>query len=52
MHKRHKCRSPKGRVIGDVQYNLLEMSIGARVDGKLKHKNEGALSNKDKEREG
>ena len=32
---------PKARIIGDVQYNLLEMSIGAQVDGKLIYKSEG-----------
>ena len=28
------------RVIGDVQYKLIEMSIGAEVNGKLIHENE------------
>ncbi len=40
---------PKGRIIGNVQYNLLEMSIGAQVDGKLIHKSEGGIAQKDKE---
>ncbi len=40
---------PKARIIGDVQYNLLEMSIGAQVDGKLKHKSDGGIAQKDKE---
>ena len=35
---------PKARVIGDVQYNLMEMSIGAQVDGKLIRKSQGVLS--------
>ncbi len=39
---------PKGRIIGNVQYNLLEISIGAQVDGKFVHKSEGALSKKSK----
>ncbi len=42
---------PKARIIGDVQYNLLEMSIGARVDGKFIHKSEGNIIQKDKESE-
>ena len=42
---------PKARIIGDVQYNLLEMSIGARVDGKLIHKSEEGIVQKDKESE-
>ena len=29
---------PKARIIGDVRYNLLEISIGAQVDGKFIHK--------------
>jgi cytoskeletal protein CcmA (bactofilin family) len=32
---------PKARVIGNVQYNLIEMSIGAEVNGKLIHESEG-----------
>ena len=32
---------PKARVIADVQYNLMEMSIGAQVDGKLIPKSGG-----------
>ena len=32
---------PKARVIGNVQYKLIEMSIGAEVNGKLIHENEG-----------
>ncbi len=42
---------PKARIIGGVQYNLLEMSIGARVDGKLIHKSEGRIVQEDKESE-
>jgi len=30
----------KARVIGNVQYNLIEMVIGAEVNGKLIHENE------------
>jgi cytoskeletal protein CcmA (bactofilin family) len=33
---------PKARVIGNVQYKLIEMSIGAEVNGKLIHEGEGA----------
>ena len=31
---------PKARVVGNVQYKLIEMSIGAEVNGKLIHENE------------
>jgi cytoskeletal protein CcmA (bactofilin family) len=31
---------PKARVIGNVYYNLIEMSIGAEVNGKLIHESE------------
>ena len=31
---------PGARMIGDVQYRLIEMSIGAEVSGKLIHENE------------
>ncbi len=41
---------PEARVIGDVQYNLMEMSIGAQVDGKLIPKSQGALSKKIRKR--
>ncbi len=39
---------PKARIIGDVQYNLLEVSIGAQVDGKLIHKSEAGIVQEDK----
>ncbi len=39
---------PKARIIGDVRYNLLEISICARVDGKLIHKSEAGLVQEDK----
>jgi cytoskeletal protein CcmA (bactofilin family) len=39
---------PKARIIGDVRYNLLEVSIGAQVDGKLIHKSEAGTVQKDK----
>jgi cytoskeletal protein CcmA (bactofilin family) len=32
---------PKARVIGNVQYQLIEMAIGAEVNGKLIHESEG-----------
>lgn len=35
---------PKARVIGNVQYNLIEMSIGAEVNGKLIHESETAAA--------
>jgi cytoskeletal protein CcmA (bactofilin family) len=36
---------PKARVIGNLQYKLIEMSIGAEVNGKLIHESEhGAKS--------
>jgi cytoskeletal protein CcmA (bactofilin family) len=31
---------PKARVIGNVQYKLIEMSIGAEVNGKLIHESD------------
>ncbi len=38
------------RVIGNVQYKLIEMAIGAEVNGKLVHESEGTLVNEDVER--
>ncbi len=38
---------PKARVIGDVQYNLMEISIGAQFDGKLIPKNERGIVQED-----
>jgi len=38
---------PKARVIGDVQYNLMEISIGAQVDSKLIPKSEGGIVQED-----
>ena len=35
---------PKARVIGNVQYKLIEMAIGAEVNGKLIHESEGGVS--------
>ena len=37
---------PKARVIGNVQYKLIEMSIGAEVNGKLIHESEGSAGAK------
>ncbi len=37
----------KARIIGDVQYNLLEISVGAQVDGELSHKSEGSIVQED-----
>ncbi len=33
---------PKAKVIGNVQYKLIEMAIGAEVNGKLVHESERA----------
>jgi cytoskeletal protein CcmA (bactofilin family) len=33
--------SSTARVVGNVQYNLIEMAIGAEVNGKLIHQSEG-----------
>jgi cytoskeletal protein CcmA (bactofilin family) len=32
--------APKSKVTGDVTYNLIEMSVGAEVNGRLLHKDE------------
>jgi cytoskeletal protein CcmA (bactofilin family) len=37
---------PKARVIGNVQYKLIEMAIGAEVNGKLIHESEGSRTPK------
>jgi len=34
---------PTARVIGNVYYNLIEMSIGAEINGKLVHQPEGKV---------
>lgn len=34
---------PTARVIGDVYYNLIEMAIGAEINGKLVHQPEGKV---------
>lgn len=36
----------RARVIGNVQYKLIEMAIGAEVNGKLIHDNEGGSGQK------
>ena len=38
----------KARIIGDVRYNRMEISIGAQVDGKLIHKSEASIAQEDK----
>ena len=43
----HLELGPKARVIGDVQYNLMEISIGAQFDGKLIPKSEGGIVQED-----
>ena len=42
---------PKARVIGDVQYNLLQISSGAQVEGKLVRKSGTGVSQEDKKAE-
>ena len=39
---------PKARIIGDVQYNLLQISAGAQVEGELTHEREANSVQKDK----
>lgn len=34
---------PTARVVGNVYYNLIEMAIGAEINGKLVHKPEGQV---------
>jgi cytoskeletal protein CcmA (bactofilin family) len=36
-------RGASGRVIGNVYYNLIEMAIGAEINGKLIHQPEGQV---------
>ncbi len=38
---------PKARVSGAVQYNRMEISIGAQIDGKLIHRSEGNIIQED-----
>src|SRR5262245_18119344 len=35
---------PKARVIGNVHYKLIEMAIGAEVNGKLLHESDGGAT--------
>ena len=35
---------PTARVVGDVYYNLIEMSIGAEINGKLVHQPDGPVA--------
>jgi cytoskeletal protein CcmA (bactofilin family) len=37
---------PRARVIGNVQYRLIEMAIGAEVNGKLIHESESGAGEK------
>jgi cytoskeletal protein CcmA (bactofilin family) len=37
---------PRARVIGNVQYRLIEMAIGAEVNGKLIHESESGAAEK------
>ena len=39
---------PNARVVGDVRYNLLEVSIGAQIDGKFIHESEAGTVQEDK----
>jgi cytoskeletal protein CcmA (bactofilin family) len=41
---------PRARVIGNVQYKLIEMAIGAEVNGKLIHESETAGADKQAKR--
>jgi cytoskeletal protein CcmA (bactofilin family) len=41
---------PKARVIGNVQYKLIEMAIGAEVNGKLIHESESTAADKQSKR--
>ena len=45
----HVELGPKARVIGDVQYKLLQMAIGAEINGRLIHESEGYIVQKDTE---
>ena len=38
---------PKARVTGAIQYNLMEISIGAQIDSELIYKNEGSIVQED-----
>jgi len=38
----------KARIIGDVQYNQMEIAVGGQVDGKLSPKSEGEIVEEDK----
>ena len=42
---------PTARVIGNVYYNLIEMAIGAEINGKLVHQPEGQVPLLDSKRE-
>lgn len=35
---------PTARVVGDVYYNLIEMAIGAEINGKLVHQPDGPVA--------
>lgn len=37
---------PKSRVVGNVQYRLIEMAIGAEVNGKLIHESDNKVATK------
>ena len=41
---------PRARVIGNVQYKLIEMAIGAEVNGKLIHESESGPADKHAQR--
>ena len=45
--ERLEC-GPKARIIGDVQYNQMEIAVGGQVDGKLIPKSEGRIVEDDK----
>ncbi len=39
----------KALIIGDIQYNLIEVSVGAQLDGQLIHKSKSLTANSDGE---
>lgn len=43
--------APKARVTGDVIYNLIEMAMGAEVNGSLVHNGESRAQSTDQQRE-
>ena len=44
---KHLELAPRARVVGDIHYNLVEMSAGAEVNGRLLHRGEAASAQPD-----